>query len=269
MKRFALILLSVALILGAAWFGAESWLARQARSALADSAQASAESVVEIRNPTRVGIRFVGLDVGTAQDGFAAPDLKIYAPVRSLNTMSADLPETLVLRVGGAEIPFTLAGGTVDATVSPTHGMVVRNATVSLRQLAMNGVPILDSGSARAHLSHMGAAAPQGARGAYIIDLAARGLDVSAGMAGVQPVDISGKIQLWTSALPDRSMLKPGAAPPSLMAAQTQGLVLTMGDLSARLVGRIKADENGLAAGEAGIYTKDARGFIEAAISLD
>ncbi|WBU58113.1 DUF2125 domain-containing protein [Paracoccus sediminicola] len=264
MRKLVIAAVLLLILLAAGWYAGETWLSNRAREMVGGSGQITAAEVTPLRNPARVGLRLQDVDYGTAEAGFSAPDLEVYAPVSAPNTMTVDLPRQMQLRLGGAPIELTLEGGSARASISPTHEMTVRRAGVDARGLAVGGIEALQALDLDARLVHRGAAAPQGSAGAYAIDLSASGIALG---ALPERMEIAGPVQLWLSAVPGQAVLDGRAPPPAPTGIQTPGIEIAIGEMQARLIGRIEADENGYAMGEAAFYTDDARGFVEAGVA--
>ncbi|NHF72209.1 DUF2125 domain-containing protein [Paracoccus xiamenensis] len=253
----------VAAMLGAAWYGGETWLSGKAREAVTSSPVVEAASVTPLRDPRRIGLRMAEVEIGDAETGLSAPGLKLYAPLIAPTTMTVALPSQMELRMGNAPVSVTLGQGQAHAALSLTHEMAIREAGIDARDLDVDGVDMLQSLEITARLAHMGGAAPQGSRAAYAVDATARGLT----LPGLQErLDIIGPVQLWLTEVPGQPMLEGRVPPPALTGMQTQGLRFSLAGAEATLIGRIQADAQGRAEGEAALYTRDARPFIDAAV---
>ncbi|MBA4489745.1 DUF2125 domain-containing protein [Paracoccus sp. S1E-3] len=253
----------VAAGLGAAWYGGETWLSGMAREAVVNSPVVEAARVTPLRDPGRVGLRLAEVDIGDARNGLSAPGLDVYAPLTALTTMTVSLPAQMQLRIDGAPVALSLQQGRAQATISPTREMAVRDAAVTARGVMVDGVEMLKSLDVTADLTHMGAAAPPGSRAAYAMTVAATG----ATLAGLpERLDIAGPVQLWLTEVPGQPMLEGRVPPPAPTAIQTRGLRFTLGESEATLIGRLQADAQGFAEGEAAFYTADARQFVDAAV---
>ncbi|MFD1796189.1 DUF2125 domain-containing protein [Paracoccus aurantiacus] len=264
MRILLICLALLALFLGAAWYGGETWLSRVARDMAASGSGFTAAEVAPLRNPTRIGLRLDGVEIGDSVTGLSAPDLDVYAPISAPNTMVLSLPQTLGLRIGSVPVQLGLDAAEARASVAPTHEMAVRRAGVEARGVTLDGSPLLDDLSVQAKLAHMGTAAPRLSRAAYALMLAVDGLSL-AGLT--QKATLGGPVQLWLSEVPGQAMLEGRVPPPALTGIQTTGLRLSLGpEIEARLIGRIEADQAGFAAGEMALYTTDADAFIQAAV---
>lgn len=264
--RLKYLLIGTALVavgLGAAWYGGETWLSGKARDAVAASPDINAASVTPLRDPGRVGLHMVEVEIGDEMNGLSAPDLDVFAPLMAPTTMTVALPPQLELRVDAVPMQVAMTGGQAHATISPTHEMAIQRAGVNAHAVTLDGIPMADALDLNARLIHMGAAAPAGSRVAYAIGIAANGLMIN-GLP--DRLDVTGPVQLWLTEVPGQPMLEGRVPPPALTGLQTQGIRFVLGDMQATLVGRIQADAQGFAEGEAAFYTADARPFVDAAV---
>ena len=264
--RLKYLLVGTALLaggLGAAWYGGETWLGGKAREAVAASPVIAADSIAPLRDPRRIGLRLSEVEIGDVQNGLSAPGLEVYAPLTAPMTMTLALPPQLDLRVNAVPVAVTLARGQAHAAISPTRDMAISKAGISAEGLGIDGVPVLQSLEVDARLSHMGGAAPEGSRAGYAVAIDARGLTLG---GFPDRLDLAGPLQLWLTEVPGQPMLEGRVPPPLLTGAQTQGLRVTLGTSQATLIGRIQADAQGFAAGEAAIYTSDAHRFVDLAV---
>lgn len=255
----------VAAGLGAAWYGGETWLSGKAREAVASSPAVEAASVAPLRDPRRIGLHLAGVEIGDDHRGLSAPGLDVYAPLTAPTTMTVALPPQLQLRIDSTPVALSLQQGQAHATISPTRDMAIRSAGATAQGVTIDGTEMLQSLDVTADLAHMGAAAPPGSRAAYAVAIRAQGL----ALQGLQErLDLSGPVQLWLTELPGQPMLNGQVPRPALTGLQTQGLRLLLNgaEAEATLIGRIQADAQGLAEGEAAFYTHDARPFIDAAV---
>lgn len=254
----------LAIAVGAAWFGGETWLSNRVGAMVGDNPQIAASEVSPLRNPARVGLRMRDVEYGDAENGFSAPGMEVYAPLTAPNTLTVDLPNVMALRVGATPFDLTLAEGVAQASFAPTHGLAIRSAGLTARELSLGGAQMLGAADLAARQVHRGSAAPAGSATAYNIDISVQDIAL-AGLA--DRLQIAGPVQAWLSAVPDRRVLEGAAPPPSLTGIQTHGVEFKLGRMQARLLGRVEADANGFASGEAAFYTDDAQGFIDAAVT--
>lgn len=264
--RLKYLLIGTALVavgLGAAWYGGETWLSNKAREALATSPVVEAASVTPLRNPARIGMHMTAVEIGDAQNGLSAPGLDVFAPITAPMTMTVTLPSQMDLRINAVPMAVTLAQGQAYAAISPTHEMAIGSAGVTARDVGIDGVQMLQSLDVDARLAHMGGAAPQGSRAGYAVGITGRGLALG---DLADRLDVTGPVQLWLTELPGQPMLEGRVPPPALTGAQTQGLRFALGEIEATLIGRIQADADGFAEGEAAFYTADAHLFVDAAV---
>ncbi len=263
MRKLLIGLVILAALLTGAWYGAETWLSRTARDLLAGRQDVSA-TVTPIRQPGRLGLRLTDIEV--AEGGAEAAKLSgmmAYVSLMTPATLTVDLPQAVTLSpTSAAPTDLGISDGKAEVTLSPTRQMAISHAGISGRNLAVNGTSLAGLVDATATLTHMGGAAPAGSAAAYRVDLNGGGLDTG---TLPEPLDIAGTVQVWLDAVPDRALLEGSARPPQPTGLQTRALIFKLGDKTARLAGRIEADADGLASGQAAIYTSDGPAFIDAA----
>lgn len=253
----------VAVGLGVAWYGGETWLSNKARAALASSPVVEVASVAPLRDPARIGMRLTTVEIGDAQNGLSAPEVDVFARLTSPLKMTVSLPPQLDLRVDAVPVALTLAQGQAYAAIAPTHEMGIGGAGVTVQDVGIDGVQLLELLDVDAQLTHIGGAAPQGSRASYDVSINWQALAIGNLTEGL---DVTGPVQLWLTELPGQPMLEGRVPPPALTGAQTQGLRFSLGEIEATLIGRIQADANGFAEGEAAFYTGDGRRFVDAAV---
>ena len=253
----------VAAGLGAAWYGGETWLSGKARNAVLNSPVIEAASVTPLRDPGRIGLRMAEVEIGDGQNGLSAPGLDVYAPLTAPTTLTLTLPPQMQLRIDGAPVALAMQGGQAHATIAPLQDMAIRGAGAPAQGVVVDDVEMLQSLDVTAELTHMGAAAPQGSRAAYTVNAAVTGITLG-GLP--ERLDLTGPVQLWLTEIPGQPMLEGRVPPPALTGVQTPGLRFTLGKIEATLIGRLQADAQGFAEGEAAFYTADARLFVDAAV---
>lgn len=264
--RLKYLLIGTALVaagLGAAWYGGETWLSGKARDAVLGSPVIEAATVAPLRDPGRVGLHMAEVEIGDAQNGLSAPGLDVYAPLTAPTTMTVSLPPQMQLHVDGTPVALAMQQGQAHATIAPLQDMAIRGAGATAQGVTVDGTEILQSLDVMAKLTHMGAAAPQGSRAAYAVTATATGIT----LGGLQErLDVAGPVQLWLTQIPAQPILEGLVPPPALTGVQTPGLRFTLGEIEATLIGRLQADAQGFAEGEAAFYTADARLFVDAAV---
>lgn len=265
MRKLLFGLAILAIILGGAWFAGESWLSGAARDVIAARQDMSA-SVSALRQPGRIGLHLQDIEVADGASGTASlSGLDAYVRLRSPTTLTLDLPRNVtVQQVDGAETAIALGNGQAEARIDPTRGMAVSQVRIAGREMTLNQAALFEALTVTARLTHMGGAAPAGSAAAYRIDLDGAGL-VSGSLP--ETLDISGAIQVWLDRLPDRTVLEGSVPPPQPTGLQTQDLTVSLGDMTARLAARVEADEDGLAQGQAAIYTSDGPAFVDTAVA--
>ena len=271
MRIFLILLAAVAAIVAGAWLGGETLLARRAAAWIAQDPALEAATVAPLREPDRIGLGLTGATVETAGGRAVFPTLALWAAPTSPNRFHATLPPQMTLPVAGRPQEVTADGAGLSATVSPLHSISVTEAALTSGPVTVAGAPALQGISLTAAMVKLGNRAPRGARTAYLVTADVTGLmpaafTAASGNAGAAalsgPLGAKGTARVyldrpWTAAA--------GAPRPQLQGLQTDGLEISLGEASARLLGRVERDAAGFASGTAYIYTADARAFLDAA----
>ncbi|MFN3273100.1 MAG: DUF2125 domain-containing protein [Paracoccus sp. (in: a-proteobacteria)] len=267
MWRGTLIGVTVVAILGAGlWLGGETVAADRLRQHIAQSPALDAASVTPLRSPEGMGLRLEAPAVGDARAGLALPWARLLLSPTSPTTLQLDLPPEGRLTLDGRVHDLTAGAAQALLSVAPLRGMVVDALHIEARDLRIDGMALARQIDLDLAMQRLGHDAPRPARASYDADIAIDGM-AQAGLsqlglqAGELPGDLSaqGVVRLWLD-----GPLRPGQArPPQLVGGQTDGLTLASGDLSARIVARLAADEAGFAQGRVALYTRDAGAIVD------
>lgn len=263
MKKLLVILAVLAILLTGAWYGAETWMSRLARDAIASRQDVSAE-IMPMRTAGMLGLQLQNVELagGTGQASF--PDAQTYVSWRTPSTLTVDLPDQVTLSpANGAPTNIALSQGRAETTIAATRGFAISHVGLTGRDVMIDEIPVADAIDVTADLTHRGGAAPAGSAASYRVNLSGSGLAFG---ALPERLDVTGPVQVWLDGVPDRATLDGSAPPPQLTGLQTQNLTFTLGEMTARLIGRFEADAEGFASGQAAIYTTDGPGFVEAAV---
>lgn len=260
------------LLLGAgvaAWVGSEAYAVRQVRQAVADSPALQAASVAALRDPRAWGMRIEALEwsdpaVGLAMD-WAELSLGPGDPFR----LRMALPQAMTLRVSGREIPLDLAAPSGAVDFAPLRRMAPAEIDVATGAVISGGAPMLDDGRLQARLVQVDARAPLSTLAAYDVDLGIEGLRPAALAAlGLPAPDgawgLEGRAQIWLDGAPSPF----AATPPRPTGFRSDGLSLSLGEASARMLGHLGHDAEGRARGQLAIYTADADAFLDQVAAL-
>ncbi|MDO5621112.1 MAG: DUF2125 domain-containing protein [Paracoccus sp. (in: a-proteobacteria)] len=277
MRRFLIALLVIVLLLVAvAWLGIETLAARQLRQMVAEGGEdVQAAAVVPLRRLTRIG---VGLDQLHLQGDGAEidlPRLELWAPPYAPTAFRASLPDSAVANLAGQPVQAQMQDGRLDIEFGPLRDLAMTRAAVRLRNLVLNGQPVLARLIAQAWLGDMPADLPPEVGATYDLELDLSGLDLP-GLAVVGVVSplpgvasVQGRAQLWLTAAPAEGVLSGHVAEPELVGLQSRdGVTLRLDDLTATLRGRVQADAQGQAEGVLLIYSRDLRAILLQAQSL-
>lgn len=255
------------------WLGGETLAARRAAEAVARSPLVEAAAVTPLRRLTGFGLRLDAPVLRGPGAAISLPWAELSAAPTAPFTARLVLPEEGQLQLPGATVAIAAAAPAASLTVAPMRDMAVDAAQLSLDALRLDGVEAAGQVRLDAQLRRLGHDAPLAARAGYDVSVSAEqlavellallGLDATA-LPG--PVSANGAARLWFDAAP---RLQEGAPAPRALGFQTAGLDLASGDLTVRVVGRLAADEAGLAEGRLGVFTRDADAIIGQLVALE
>lgn len=276
MRILLVLVLILAALLGVVWLGGESWLASRATAAIEARDDLTATSVTPLREPRRIGLHlaeagFEGIAAGRPAS-LDLPWLDLWVSPTAPHELRADLPETAELNLGGTPIVAEMTGAGASLRFAPANNMALSRATLQAEAVELDGQPAIGALSASARLISLGHDAPRAAGAAYDIVL---GLDQADPAAfapfGLRPLAVpgllsaDGNLRVWLDAAPGRGVMLGHSAPPQPVGFRSTGLNLSLGALSARLLGEVTADDQGRATGRLALYTKDSQGWLSAA----
>lgn len=268
-----------ALILGG-WLGGESVLAGKFRDALAGSAAMTVGSVTPLRDPARFGLALSDIRLNDGRSVIEVPATRLWISPLSPTTLRAELPPAVAITQAPANsaesgvdgLMFALDGGFVAARVSPLHDLQLTRMELQSNGVALNGRALAQSLSGQARLVLLAHDAPKSAGAAYDLDLALAELDPQSLPAlqqaqlpeGTISVDVKGRVWLSEAVSP----VAGDGGGPVLVGLRSDQTIIRIGDLKARLIGRLAEDEAGFLSGRVMIYTADARPLLEFLASL-
>lgn len=270
------IVVVVAVLLGGLWLGGESWSAGRAMSLIDRRDDVEAAEVTPLREIRRIGLRADQLEVqgqiGNRSATLALPWVDLWVPPLAPVELHATLPEQAQLMLDGSPIEMQMQGAELSMRVSPTNNLAVSRADLRTAELGLAGQPLLRAMSAQARLAAMGHDAPQAAGAAYDVALKLEGLEPATLAAlGLPPLVLPGQVGLegasrvWLSSAPGRGILQGQRERIQPVGFRTDGMVLSIGDLQARLVGEVMIDQAGLPTGRLALYSTDGQAWLKAA----
>lgn len=277
MRILLVLVLILAGLLGIAWLGGESWLAGRTTAAIEARDDIAAGAVDPLREPSRIGLHLTEASYDGRIEGLPAglnlPWLDLWVSPIMPHELRATLPDTVELVMNGTPIALRMQGAGASLRFAPGTSMALSRASLQANAVELAGLPAIDALSVSAKLTGLGHDAPRTAGAAYDIALrldradpavlAQLGLPLPA-LPGLLSAD--GDLRLWLDAAPGRGALQGHAARPHPVGFRSTGLTLTLGDLSARLLGEVTADDQGRATGRLALYTKDSQGWLRAAV---
>lgn len=262
--RFLKWLVAIVLVLVlAAWFGGETLLAQQARKMIESDPAISADGVAPMRSPTRAGLRISGLRL---EDGsLSLPQLDLWVPPWAPTEFHAALPPQFTAAPEGVALNVTAQDASGSLHFAPTASLALSSLRADSGAISVNGAPVLDHFALTADLAQIGPDAPRAAGAGYAValDLTGLALPDAPDLPDTGPVSAKGRAFVWLTDAPARGILSGRGTDVQLVGVESRdGLVLMLGGLTARVLGRVSADAQGLAEGTALIYTRDAEGFV-------
>lgn len=255
MKRLALLLLLPAALIGA-WIGAEPLLVRQVTSQIAAQPDLKVTQIAAQPDVDRLGLHLEGIAWDDGTRWLDLPVLDLWLTPLSPTTIRADLPDQVTFGDGMGATNLAATDGRAALRLWPFGGEV-SYAAIDLAALLMDGQPLTGTGHVTAHLADLEGGPAQ----------AVSSYDLTADVA--QPGDagplVQGKAQVWLDRKLDASATAE-PVPPRLLGLSTEGLEIGGAGFAGRIVGRVSADADGLAAGQIAIYSRDAERLIDTAI---
>ncbi|ARJ68373.1 DUF2125 domain-containing protein [Paracoccus contaminans] len=260
MRGLVAVLLVVAASVAAAWFGGETWLAREAARRIADDPRIAAAQVAPLRDLRRIGLHLADVTVATAAGDAALPTLDLWAAPSAPTEFHAALPERMILPIGGVLRPVQAAGAGLSARISPASRMAVSRAALSSGPVTIDGAPLAAAVQITAALSALGPDAPAGAAASYAVQGQADGVAPPAGMQALQDAGLlsaSGAARVFLT-----GPVVPGESRPQVVGLASDGLTVRLGSRAARVTGRLAADAEGRATGAIFVYTRDVQDWL-------
>ncbi|MFN3524560.1 MAG: DUF2125 domain-containing protein [Paracoccus sp. (in: a-proteobacteria)] len=266
MLRGTLIGVAVIAALGAGvWLGGETLAADRLRQHIAQSPGMEAAAVTPLRSTDGMGLMLEAPILGDGLTGIALPWARLLLAPTALTTVQLDLPPESTLTLDGQPHALTATSTEASLGLSPLRRLAVNALTLAARDLRIDGLALAQMIDLDLVMQRLGHDSPRAARASYDADITLDGMS-PAGLAqlgiaaGALPGDLSaqGVLRLWLD-----GPLQPGQARPArLIGGQTDGLILTSGDLSVRIVARLSPDAEGFAEGRVALYTGDAPAMI-------
>lgn len=266
MLRGTLIGVAVIAALGAGvWLGGETLAADRLRQQIAQSPEMDAAAVTALRSTEGMGLMLTQPVLGDARTGIALPWARLLVAPTALTTVQLDLPPEGLLTLDGQPHSLMAASTQASLGLSPLRGLAVSSLNLAARDLQIDGLPLAGLINLDLVMQRLGHDAPRAARAAYDAEIMLEGMaPAGLGQLGIAaealPGDLSaqGALRLWLD-----GPLQPGQAQPArVIGGQTDGLILSSGDLSVRIVARLSPDAAGFAEGRVALYTGDAAAMI-------
>ncbi|WP_312530151.1 DUF2125 domain-containing protein, partial [Paracoccus sp. (in: a-proteobacteria)] len=267
--RILVIFFTLFVVLAGGWLIGESWLAQKAAEVVAQNPQLRVASVSALRDPGRFGLALS--EPGVSSDGFSlsAPDLSLWVSPLAPTTLEAALPAQIMFapRPGEAIRELGLNKGTAYLTVAPFRDLSFTRASLSAQDLTLDGLPVAKALSATSRMQDLAADAPPQAHAAYDVVFDLQSLNpaslpnIDLSMLPSGDLSLNGHGRVW---LEDALSPSSTAQNIQLIGLEADQLSLGLGDLKARIVGRVQADENGYAQGKVMVFTANTPEILQA-----
>lgn len=266
--RLLIILAIIFCAIGGGWYAGEGYLARKAQEALGAGSPITATKIAPLRQPDRIGVQLSDLVFTGPASTINAPELRVYAPLLAPTTLTADLPTTVDIRANGASsgLVLGLSGGKAEMRLSPMHDMQITRLSGNSGPMTMDGAPLAQSLKVDAVLGALSYDSPKPAHAAYDLSIDLAGLDPKGlpQMANANLpeglIGIHGTGRMWLT-----EAMSPQAAPDAArpVGLRADGVTLSIGEISARVLGRVERAEDGTTEGKVMIYTASVDPILE------
>lgn len=272
MRRLISLLLILALLLGGVWIGGETLIARELRKLTQADLGFSAASVTPLRQTSAIGVTMRDAWLQAPFGVLDVPAARLWVAPLSPLRAQLDLPATAALDLGDGPMPLELTAPRVEARFLALSGFVPGTAHLSWGPMRLDDTPLAEAVAVDAQLAKLGDDSPPGALAGYDVTWNLQGLNPAAlpelqrmarafELAG--PLSLNGHGKLWLDQAPTPGALAQAMPHPSGLRIDQADLIF--GSVSARVVGRIEADDQGRATGALAIYSRDATPMLEAA----
>ncbi|MFD1883140.1 DUF2125 domain-containing protein [Paracoccus pacificus] len=270
MRKLLIVLVAIAVVLGLAWAGTEWLMANRLRNLAETDPGFEVQQVRMLRDPARIGVQMTAPRLGdTEAEGWAASSAMLWLSPKALNQLSFSPSDDQTLTLAGRQVPVQMQAAAGSVRFSPTLSMAISNLTAGTGPVSVDGAPLMQAMRLDAELVPGGYDAPKGAGATYRSRLTLTGLDpvVLTGQPLPVPGNLTfeGQADVWLDHAPARDLFSEGLRPPRLIGLDLEQSQLSLGDLSARVMGRVTGDDTGRPSGVVMIYTKDADRLVQAA----
>lgn len=266
MRRLLAPLIVLALVLGGLWLGAESLAAQQLRRIAAAQPAAKLETVQELRDPRRLGVRALAVEMQTDLGRVELSQAELWLSPLRPSELRLALPPRAVLDPGSGPLDLGLGDAAARLRVQPLNGLAMASARIEAGPLTVEGAALATRLRADAVRRDLDADAPAGAAAAYDLDISLD--DLEPGLFATLPLpgrlSLAATGRVWLDALPRPATLDPDRSPLPV-GLRLDDAELRLGAVQARILGRIEADAQGRARGRLVVYTSDAESLLQAA----
>lgn len=267
MRRLLSLTILIAVILGGLWLGGETLLARKLRQVAAADPALAIGSVSELRELRRIGVRLDDLNVTRPAASLTVPGADIWVAPTSPAEGRLDLPPQILLDAGRGPMALGLQDADARLRLSLLGGLTLDSAALNAGALTLEDAALAQGLLLDADSASPGPGAPQDTEAAYDLTISLDGFDPRQ-LAPELPVPglvgLAAQAQLWLDRAPGPRTLDPQSRP-VLLGLRLDQADLTVGALSARIMGHLQADPQGRAQGQLVLYTPDAEALLQLA----
>lgn len=268
MRRFMIFVIALAMIIGAGWYAASSFMTREVARLVSTQPQIDAAEITPIRKPQWIGTVLRDAKLSQDQMDLRIPQLQLRVPLTRPNEAQVQFTE-LELTQGARQHLLQSSDTVARVRIAPMNDMAISLVKFLGHDLMLDGQKLAPLADLALELDNLGLGAPKAARSAYNLSAQLDGLALpvlaqlgSVAAPDAPEVTLNAQAQLWfDSVLSPERLQSPEA--PRLLGLQSNGTTIKLRDMTLRIVGRVDADDQDRASGQIAIYTKDAHPILD------
>ncbi|MDO5646569.1 DUF2125 domain-containing protein [Paracoccus sp. (in: a-proteobacteria)] len=256
MRKGVAILIVLFLLLAGAWLWAESRAAGALRDLAADHAGLSLSDAQPLRNPARLGVRVTDAAMVDRGQGIGADWAELWLSPASPLTARLQLSDNAWVYTGSEVLNLRLRDAHGALSLSPLNRMALSHLAVHSGPVTVNDAPFLASLDATLDLTSLRHDAPRLAGAAYLATVQVGQVQP---LGQIEPISADGTLRLWL----DRAIHPGDNDAPILHGVQTDGVTVSLGDMTARILGRVERQPDNMAQGQIAAYSSDSAALID------
>lgn len=264
------LIIFIAIILFGLWLAIPFFMTDQIRRIATAGTGFTAERIASVHRPLRLGTDLIAPRLVMPGGAISLPGAVLTVSPLKPTTATLDLPDSARVELPGQSLDLGMSDPRAVLRIEPLNGFAPGAARISSGPLSVGDAPLAASLRVEAQLVTPQPDAPLGTQAAYELsaqaadiqpDTLARVLGLPEILPGFGPVALTGTGRIWLDRLPDVQALRspPTPFPTGL---RVDSADLRIGEIKARLTGRLDADENGYARGAMVLYTPDGHVFL-------